>query len=73
MVARTCEPCRWIFQQQAERFREHRSIVDRVVGGEAPSDPMDFHAWMGFAGPAELGRDLHRGLAEWRMAPVPRS
>jgi toluene monooxygenase system protein A len=66
------EPCRWIFEQQPHRFQDHKTIVDRVLAGEAPSDPLQLHGWMGFGGPSEMGRDLHRGLDEWRMAPVRR-
>jgi toluene monooxygenase system protein A len=65
------EPCRWIFQQQSDRFASHRSVVDRVLTGEAPGDLLDLHAWMGLVGPADMGHDLRRGLEEWRMEPVP--
>jgi toluene monooxygenase system protein A len=65
------EPCRWIFEQQADRFAGHRSVVDRVIAGEAPSDPIALHAWMGHETPASMGRDLRRGLAQWRFEPVP--
>jgi toluene monooxygenase system protein A len=65
------EPCRWIFQQQSDRFASHRSVVDRVLTGEAPGDLLDLHAWMGLVGPADMGQDLRRGLEEWRMEPVP--
>jgi toluene monooxygenase system protein A len=65
------EPCRWIFQRQSDRFAGHRSVVDRIAAGEAPGELLDLHAWMGLDGPAEMGRDLRRGLDPWRMEPVP--
>jgi toluene monooxygenase system protein A len=66
-------PCRWIFEQQPDRFAGHRTVVDRLVAGEAPADLLDLHAWMGLEQPDEMGRDLRRGLDTWRFAPVPRT
>jgi toluene monooxygenase system protein A len=64
------EPCRWIFQQQVERFAEHKSVVDRVVTGEAPGDLIELHAWMGHETAASMGRDLRRGFSQWRLERV---
>jgi toluene monooxygenase system protein A len=66
-------PCRWIFEQQPERFAAHRTVVDRLVAGEAPADLLELHGWMGFESPDEMGGDLRRGLDQWRFAPVPRT
>lgn len=65
------QPCRWIFEQQKERFRDHRSVVDRIVAGQAPGKLIDLHDWMGLEAPHETGKDLRRGLSPWRLAPVP--
>jgi toluene monooxygenase system protein A len=65
------EPCRWIFEQQSDRFSDHRSIVDRVLSSEAPSDLPELLRWMGHDNPAAAGKDLRRGLDTWRVAPVP--
>jgi toluene monooxygenase system protein A len=66
------EPCRWIFDKEFPRFAGHNSVVDRIVGGVAPGNLTDLLAWMGLSAPAEMGKDLHRGLDQWRFDPVPR-
>lgn len=35
------EPCRWIFEQEPERYAGHKSLVGRVLGGEAPANLME--------------------------------
>jgi len=65
------EPCRWIFQQEPQRFAGHKSVVDRIVAGEAPGKLIDLLEWMGLTAPAENGKDLRRGLDPWRLDPVP--
>ena len=65
------EPCRWIFLQETSRFGGHRSVVDRVVAGSAPPGLTDLFRWMSLEVPTETGRDLRRGLDEWRLNPVP--
>ena len=32
------EPCRWIFEQEPERYAGHREVVKRVLAGEAPAN-----------------------------------
>ena len=32
------EPCRWIFEQQPERYASHRDVVKRVLAGDAPAN-----------------------------------
>ncbi len=66
------EPCRWIFEQELTRFAQHKTIVDRVLDGEAPSDTLDLHHWMGLGTSEAMGRDLRRGFDRWRLEPVPR-
>jgi toluene monooxygenase system protein A len=61
------QPCRWIFEHEAQRFGTHRTVVDRVVTGEAPSDLLDLLVWMGHDTPESRGRDLRRR----RLEPVP--
>jgi len=55
------EPCRWIFEQQPERYARHKDVVKRVLAGEAPANlvallqsyfGLDFHCW---------GKDAHGG------------
>ena len=66
------EPCRWIFDQEFPRFAGHQSVVDRIAAGVAPGKLSDLHEWMGLEAPVETGKDLRRGLDEWRLRPVPR-
>ena len=66
------EPCRWIFEQEKSRFADHKSVVDRIVAGEAPGKLTDLHTWMGLQAPVETGKDLRRGLDPWRLDPVPK-
>jgi toluene monooxygenase system protein A len=65
------EPCRWIFRQETARFADHKSVVDRIVAGEAPGKLTDLHEWMGLKAPVETGKDLRRGLDPWRLDPIP--
>jgi toluene monooxygenase system protein A len=48
------QPCRWIFEQQPERYAAHKDVVGRVLAGEAPANliamlqryfGLDFHSW----------------------------
>jgi toluene monooxygenase system protein A len=32
------EPCRWIFEQEPERYAAHKDVVKRVLAGEAPAN-----------------------------------
>jgi toluene monooxygenase system protein A len=32
------EPCRWIFEREPERYASHRSVVGRVLAGDAPAN-----------------------------------
>jgi toluene monooxygenase system protein A len=31
-------PCRWIFEQEPERYAAHKGVVGRVLAGEAPAN-----------------------------------
>ena len=55
------QPCRWIFEQQPERYARHKDVVKRVLAGEAPANlvelvrsyfGLDYHTW---------GKDAYRG------------
>jgi toluene monooxygenase system protein A len=61
------EPCRWIFEQEKIRYAEHKTVLDRVFSGEAPTDFGAVLEWMGFDDPAEMGKDLHGGHHPWRV------
>ena len=57
--------------RRSQRFADHRSVVDRIVVGEAPGKLTDLHEWMDLDAPLETGKDLRRGLDAWRLEPVP--
>jgi len=59
------EACRWIFQQQPERFAGHMSVIDQVFFGDAPTDLNAVIKWFGFGSKEEEGRDLHGGDFPW--------
>ena len=67
------EPCRWIFTQELDRFGGHKSVIDRVVAGMAPAGLADLFRWMSLEAPVETGKDLRRGLNQWRLDPVPKA
>jgi toluene monooxygenase system protein A len=51
------QPCKWIFEENIERFAGHLSIIDRLLAGQIlpPTIPGTL-AYMGLA-PAECGDD----------------
>jgi toluene monooxygenase system protein A len=66
------EPCRWIFERDPERYVRHKSVVGRVLAGEAPANLVEllrkyfgltFDTW---------GKDVYRGDYAWieREAPT---
>ncbi|MGH2577171.1 MAG: toluene monooxygenase, partial [Actinomycetota bacterium] len=65
------EPCRWIFTQETARFAGHKTVIDRVIAGEAPGKLLDLHRWMDLEAAVETGKDLRRGQDPWRLAPIP--
>jgi toluene monooxygenase system protein A len=59
------EPCRWIFEQEPERYATHKDVVKRVLAGEAPANlvallrqyfGLDVTTW---------GRDVFGGDYPW--------
>ncbi len=58
-------PCRWIFEKEPERYREHKDVVKRVLAGEAPANVvaliqqyfgLNFSTW---------GKDACGGVYPW--------
>ena len=58
-------PCRWIFEQEPERYAAHRNVVGRVLAGEAPANlialvqryfGLDYASW---------GKDAFGGQYPW--------
>ena len=59
------EPCRWIFEQEPERYAGHKDVVKRVLAGEAPANlvalvqryfGLDYETW---------GKDAFGGDYPW--------
>jgi toluene monooxygenase system protein A len=58
-------PCRWIFEQEPERYAGHKDVVKRVLAGEAPANlvalvqryfGLDYQTW---------GKDAFGGVYPW--------
>jgi toluene monooxygenase system protein A len=54
------EECRWIFQQEPERYQGHLGFIDRVLAGQVPSDFEGALRYMGLF-PGERGDDAEGG------------
>ncbi len=70
------EPCRWIFEQEPERYAEHRDVVKRVLAGEAPAGLAALRRDYFGLDPETWGKDLYRGAYPWlasaeRVPPRP--
>jgi toluene monooxygenase system protein A len=58
------EPCRWIFEQEPERYAAHVGIVGRILAGEAPANLLELLRWFGLS--EEMwGKDVLRGAYPW--------
>jgi toluene monooxygenase system protein A len=59
------EPCEWIFRQEPERYERHKTVVARILAGEAPANLVDL--LKNYFGMAEesWGKDLAGGRYPW--------
>lgn len=59
------EPCQWIFQQESERYADHKGVVAKILAGEAPGNLMELvREYFGLT--QELwGKDVARGRYPW--------
>ena len=55
--------------KRVPRFADHKSVVDRIVVGEAPGKLTDLHEWMGLRG----ARRDRQGPAAWPRSVAPRA
>jgi toluene monooxygenase system protein A len=64
------DPCRWLFEQEPERYASHRDVVKRVLAGEAPANlialvqryfGLSYETW---------GKDAFRGEYPWLERPA---
>jgi toluene monooxygenase system protein A len=53
-------PCRWIFEREPERYREHQDVVSRILGGTAPANLLELLKYFGLDS-AVWGRDVRDG------------
>jgi toluene monooxygenase system protein A len=58
------EPCRWIFQQEPERYAQHKDVVARILAGEAPGNLVELLRKFGLT-LEEWGKDVHAGHYPW--------
>ncbi len=58
-------PCRWIFEQEPERYAAHDDIVKRVLSGEAPANLLAMiRTYFGLEY-ATWGKDSFGGAYPW--------
>jgi toluene monooxygenase system protein A len=59
------DPCRWIFEQEPERYRGHKDVVKRVLAGEAPANVVALiQNYFGLAF-STWGKDVYGGKYPW--------
>jgi toluene monooxygenase system protein A len=64
------EPCRWIFEQEPERYARHLDVVKRVLAGEAPGNLTAILTQYFGLTQATWGRDVERGRYDWLARPA---
>jgi toluene monooxygenase system protein A len=57
-------PCQWIFEREPERYAAHRSVVGRILEGEAPANLLELLRWFGLDA-NEWGKDSCGGAYPW--------
>jgi toluene monooxygenase system protein A len=57
-------PCRWIYEQEPERYRSHRTVVERIVAREAPANWISILRYFGLT-LETWGKDAHGGDYPW--------
>jgi toluene monooxygenase system protein A len=58
-------PCRWIYECEPERYREHKDVVARVLAGEAPGNLLAFLRHYSGLSPDSWGKDAFGGAYDW--------
>ena len=63
-------PCRWIFEREPERYRDHEDIVKRILAGKAPGNLLALcRGYFGLS--QELwGKDTEGGDYPWLRGPA---
>ena len=59
------EPCQRIFEQEPERYADHKDVVNRIVAGEAPANLLELlRTYFGLS--QEMwGKDVFGGDYPW--------
>jgi toluene monooxygenase system protein A len=66
------EPCAWIFEREPERYAAHKTVVDRILAGEAPANLVELvHDYFGLS-ESTWGKDAWRGRYPWLAHPPAR-
>ncbi len=67
------DPCRWIFEQEKDKYSPHKNIVDRILAGEAPANLIALLQRYFLLTSATWGKDCYRGIYPWllRIAKPP--
>ena len=63
-------PCAWIFEHEPERYAGHRTIVDRILAGEAPANLIALVRDYFGLNEATWGKDSSRGRYPWLTPAV---
>jgi toluene monooxygenase system protein A len=62
------EPCAWIFSREPDRYADHKSVVDRMLAGEAPANLVELTRTYFEMNPDVRGEDMLRGRYPWLRA-----
>jgi toluene monooxygenase system protein A len=58
------EPCAWIFEQEPQRYEQHKNVVQRILAGEAPANLLELLKHFGLT-QDRWGKDVARGNYPW--------
>jgi toluene monooxygenase system protein A len=59
------EPCRWIFEQEPERYAQGQDVVKRVLAGKAPGNLIEFLSRYSGLQYEVWGKDAFAGDYPW--------
>jgi toluene monooxygenase system protein A len=59
------EPCRWIFEQETERYADHKDVVKRILAGEAPANLLELLSNYFGLSQESWGKDVMGGDYAW--------
>lgn len=59
------QPCRWIFEKERERYRDHKNLVNRILAGDAPANLITLLQRYFELTPETWGKDAFGGEYPW--------